>query len=635
MADSPLKPPVPPSLGGSGSAPSSPPSFLQPLQPVSPVSVPTPAAATVSVPASETPEATPPSSLPSTLPPTAPLETVTPQVAAATPPSATPSPSQPQFSSRILQGAMSMSAQPFQDPSANVQKAATPVSVSQSFASSTPAAPYQMSSSGIPSSGKSIPQESSSFSVSPAAGSSTPKAATIGRPNALLEAFKNPKLLIGGAIVLLLVVIGVVAMNIFADRSASSPSDVPGQATNPAAKNVTLTYWGLWEPTEVMQTLIREYETSNPGVKINYVQQKSDQYRARLQTSLRDGSGPDIFRFHNTWMPMIKGDLASAGRNFTTDELQRNYYPIMSRELIQGGQVVGTPLMFEGLALLYNESMLAAAAAQPPRDWEQVRALASQLTVRNGTVLERGGIALGTADNVDNFSDILGLMMLQNSGNPGNPVTPKEQEALTFYTLFSRVDGVWNSTMPNSTMAFANEKAAMIIVPSWRIFEIQQMNPNLKFGVTRVPQLGGAEATWGTYWVEGVSKASKNTEESWKFLAWLSQPEQLRSFHSQAAAVRGFGELSPRVDMASGIKDNPLVAPYLDDALYAQSWYMASMTHDEGLNDKMIQYYTDAVNDMNARGNVEQSLQQVLPGIQQVLSTYGITADAPLSAASP
>jgi multiple sugar transport system substrate-binding protein len=616
MADSPLKPPVPPTP-------------LQPVKPLTPVTStpqqvkpPVPQAPVVppAQPATPTPSPTPAPALVATQ--TAPVPPVVPKP--VTPPAAVApvSQAQPQFSSRILQGASAISAQPFQDPS---QKTAPTPPPAMPGMPSTPAT--SVPSQGM---GSAVPQEATALKGTGVPPNKPPAVAS--RPNAIFESLKNPKLIIAGVIVLLVVALGVIAMNFLGGGGGATPTSSPSARSTP---NVNLTYWGLWEPTEVMQAMISDYETNNPGVKITYVQQKSDEYRARLQSSLRDGSGPDLFRYHNTWMPMVKSDLAPAGRAFTTDELEQNYYPIMSRELIQGGQVVGTPLMFDGLALLYNESMLAAANATPPRDWEQIRVLASQLAVKNGTTLERGGIALGTASNVDNFSDILGLMMLQNSANPGNPVTQKEQEALTFYTLFTRTDGVWNETLPTSTVAFANEKVAMIIVPSWRIFEIQQMNPNLKFGVTRVPQLGGEEITWGSYWVEGVSKASKNSAEAWKFLAWMSQPDQLRKFHSGAAAVRGFGELYPRVEMAADLKSNPLISAYLDDALFAQSWYMASMTHDDGLNDKMIQYYTDAVNEMNARGNVEQTFTTILPGVQQVLSTYGVTADTPASLSTP
>ncbi|MCD8527321.1 extracellular solute-binding protein, partial [Candidatus Woesebacteria bacterium] len=461
---------------------------------------------------------------------------------------------------------------------------------------------------------------------SPSSGGGTPKPAKAG---GMLDSLLQSRVTLFGGIALLIAALLGGGYYVYSQFLAPAPTPVvntnPGTG-NSNTKSTTLTYWGLWEPEEVMQPLIDAYETQNPGITINYVQQKSDQYRQRVQTAIRDGSGPDIFRYHNTWMPMVKSDLSPApAAVFGPEELEQNFYPIMSRDLVSNNAVYGVPLMYEGLVLLYNQNMLESAGAQPPQDWNQVRSLASQLTIRNGERIERAGIALGTAGNVDHFSDIVGLMLLQNGANPGDPTSDNVVDAMEYYSVYSREDKVWDDTFPNSVAAFSNEQVAMIFAPSWRIFEIQQANPNINIGVVRTPQLGGTTVTWGTYWVEGVSASSKNKQEAWKFLAYLAREEQLREFHDAGSAYRAFGELYPRVEMAENLTTNPLIRPYLEDALYAQSWYLASQTHDEGLNDQMIQYYTDAVNAMNSTsGNVEKALEQIAPGVQQVLSRYSI-----------
>jgi multiple sugar transport system substrate-binding protein len=417
-------------------------------------------------------------------------------------------------------------------------------------------------------------------------------------------------------------------MGAFTLLNRTAAPTTPAGKTTPAKTTVTLEYWGLWEPLEVMTPLIEEYQKLNSTVKINYTQQKTDQYRQRVQAAIRQGNGPDIFRYHNTWLPMVYADLtvAPAG-TVTAADLQQSFYPIVGKTLASTGKVYGVPLMYEGLALIYNKSILEAANAQPPQDWEAVRKLASTLTIRNGSQLERSGIALGTSGNVDNFSDILATMMLQNAADPGNPSTDNAEHALSFYTIFRRVDQVWDETQPNSTVAFANEKVAMIVAPSWRIADIQKLNPNLRIGVSRLPQLPGTTTNWASFWVEGVSKQSAHAEAAWKFLAWLSQPAQIRKLISAETAVRGYGEISPRSDMAVDYQNDPLLKPYLEDAQSAQSWYMASMTHDEGLNDQMIQYYADAVNAAQ-NGDSRQALTNITPGIQQILSQYQITVQS-------
>lgn len=513
---------------------------------------------------------------------------------------------EPGLTSTFLQNLQTVSSQPFQDPS---------------ITSSAPTSP------GITLPQDAVPKEQGSIAPqtpSPVAPAKSPTPATIPTKKATTGGLGTRKIaLFAGVAVAILAVVGAIFFFLTRPGSQSADTNQPGGTVAPR-NQVELTYWGLWEPVEVMQPLIDAYEQQNPGVKITYVQQNSRQYRQRLQAAVRDGSGPDMFRFHATWLPMVAGELSPAPASIlTAEQLRQEFYPAVSNDLVRGTQVYGVPLMYEGLALLYNQNMFQAANALPPTDWQKVREIANQLTIRQGTRIERAGIALGTANNIENFSDILAFMMLQNAANPADPSNVNAQNALEFYTIFSRVDKVWDDTLPPSTQAFANEQVAMILAPSWRIYEIQKMNPNLAIGVTRLPQIDGTSTAWSSYWAEGVSASSRNKEESWKFLKYLSEAEQLRTLYSQAASFRGYGEMYPRVDMASEL-ENPLLEPYLEDALFAKSWYLSSLTHDEGLNDQLIQYYKDAVNAMNQSGNAQRAFQGIIPGIQQVLSRFQV-----------
>ena len=77
------------------------------------------------------------------------------------------------------------------------------------------------------------------------------------------------------------------------------------------------------------------------------------------------------------------------------------------------------------------------------------------------------------------FSDILGLMILQNGGNPGKPEDEAVTSALKFYTLFTTQDRSWSEDLPNSVQAFASANVAMMLGPSWEALDIKQINPKL------------------------------------------------------------------------------------------------------------------------------------------------------------
>lgn len=393
---------------------------------------------------------------------------------------------------------------------------------------------------------------------------------------------------------------------------------------NKSSEPVTLNYWGLWEPISVMQSVIAEYESANPNVKINYSMQSPRNYRTRFLASANQANPPDIVRIHNTWLPMLKNDLSPAPESVIALSELTNYYPIVSQNFVSGGKLYALPMGIDGLALLYNEDIFQEAGATPPSDWNTLRKLAFDLTITNPDtgIIERAGVALGTTNNVEHWSDILGLLILQNSGNPGKPSEEAVQDALTFYTIISTQDKSWDSTQPNSVYAFATGTVAMILAPSWQISEIQAINPDLNFKVVPAPVLPSANFAWATYWAEAVPISSKNPTEAWKFIKYLSTPDVLQKMYAGASQIRAMGEPYPLSSMSSTLANDPLAGAYVTQAPNYKSWYMASRTYDDGINDQLNKYYEDAINGINNGSTVGSILKPLDEGVTQLLLKY-------------
>ena len=398
---------------------------------------------------------------------------------------------------------------------------------------------------------------------------------------------------------------------------------------------VNLTWWGLWEDDSVVSPLIAEYQQANPNVKIQYVKQSHQDYRERLTNALAKSEGPDIFRFHNSWVPMLKNELdfvpASA---MSAGDFAQTFYSVASSDLTSGTGLVGIPLGYDALTLYINEDIFSQGGKTPPTTWDELRQTAISLTVKDEQgVITQSGVALGRTENVDHWQEILGLMMLQNGVNLSNPTGKLAEDALTFYTVFSAVDGVWDATLPPSTTTFAGGKAAMYFGPSWRAFEIRQQNPNLKFKTVPVPQLPKSnpnepDVTYATYWAEGVWARSPGKEEAWKFLKFISSQESLQKMYENASKTRLFGEPYPREDMANLLTPDPIVGSIVTQAPDAQSWYLAARTFDgvTGINSQLGKYFEDAVNAVNTGIPAAKALETVASGVSQVLSQYGLTS---------
>lgn len=413
---------------------------------------------------------------------------------------------------------------------------------------------------------------------------------------------------------------------------------------------VNLTYWGLFEPNSVFQQVVADYEKANPKVKINYQQQSGlREYRERLAAALTKGGGPDIFRMHVSWVPMFADGLAVIPSSvYSINDFDRDYYPSASVALKTVKGLVGLPIYFDALALFYNEDLFRAAGQTPPTTWEDLIKAACTLTVRDQIGrIKTGGVALGTPANVDHWSDILGLMMLQNGADPAIPDACNDrgvcpgQDALTFFSSFVKnsscrnaegafLGSSWSDLLPSSTYAFATGQVAMYFAPSWRVFDIKNLNPNLNFKVVPVPQLTAEvkdKVAWATYWIESVSGNSSNQAEAWKFLKYLSSKEVLEKLYLAQTNLGGprlFGEPYPRTEMASMLADDPWVGSFISQAPYARSWYLSSYTADNGINDGIIKYYEDAVNKSISGQDLTDALKVVTQGVAQILSRYGV-----------
>ncbi len=391
---------------------------------------------------------------------------------------------------------------------------------------------------------------------------------------------------------------------------------------------VSLVYWGLWEDKNTMQKIIDDFQKEYPNITVTYIKKDIRQYRKSLVTQISNGTGPDIYRYHNTWVDMMRSYLSPLSSDvIAADEFKNLYFPVIQKDLTRNGALYGIPLMIDTLSLFINEELFEAGGNTVPRTWDEFVRVAKDRVVKDtdGNILTAGA-AMGTYDNITHAPDIIALLFAQNGTNFNNLSATKvnASQALQFYTAFAKGEGsVWNDTLDPSVVAFAKGNLAMYFGYSWDIFTIQSLNKNLRFSVHPVPNLPGRKITIASYWVEGVSSKSKHQKEAMLFLKHLAKKETLQKFYTEVAKTRTFGELYPRKDLAATLKTNRLIYPFLTQAEFAVSSYFASDTYDEGINTQMNKYLGDAIRSIQTNSSAESATETLAKGVQQVLSKYG------------
>lgn len=361
---------------------------------------------------------------------------------------------------------------------------------------------------------------------------------------------------------------------------------------------ITLDYWGLWEPSQTLTQVLKNFETENPGISVNYVKQNINGYRQRLETAIATGNGPDLFRYHASWRSYLNDSLdAMPAATMTKEQFAQTFYPVATKQLSDAdGNIKGIPLMYDSLALLYNKDLYQQANLEVPKTWAEFKSNARLLTKYGANnYIESAGAAMGLADNVDFATDIVGLLTAQTllsadeQADISNPDAQTVADVLTYYTSFYNEPGkrTWDETFDNSTSAFARGEVAMILAPSWTIHDVLKINPNLHIGVAALPQLDVEKPiNWATYWAEGINVNSPRKTAAWKLLKYMSSADVLEQLYQEQTTLRDFGEIYPRTDMADLLANNNYTQSYLLNANKAIGLPLNDKTFDEALNDE-------------------------------------------------
>jgi len=405
-------------------------------------------------------------------------------------------------------------------------------------------------------------------------------------------------------------------------------------------RDIEITWWGLWENGSAVEPIIAQYQQQHPNITITYVKQSPENYRERLANSLARGDGPDIFRIHNTWVPMFFNDLAPLpGDVMTQEEYQNTFFRVALESALTNEGIMAMPLEYDALGLFVNEELFTTFAQAKPNTWNEVRDVAKELTITDPATgnISQAGIAMGVTSNVDYWQDIIGLLMIQNRANLTEPSDEGSIGALKFFNQFYRSDFVWDGAQADSVTAFTTGRLAMMIAPASVANQIKKQNPGLNFRVVKVPQLQrfsptDPELTYATFWMEGVSDKSNAKQQSWEFLKYLTQAENLEKLYQNSVNGRDLDPaMYPRQDMVEKLSTDRYFGETIKLAEDARFWYLADKTNDgeTGLNTQLSNLFETVLNDTGLSGRFTIDLTQFGLNVRTLLAQYGLATPPP------
>lgn len=412
---------------------------------------------------------------------------------------------------------------------------------------------------------------------------------------------------------------------------------LPGFFSKQSNETITLSYWGLWEDQNVIRVVLSDFEREHPNIKVDYKKWDVKQYRETLASRIQQGIGPDLFRFHNSWLPMFKEMLSPVPKDvLNTQELNNVFPQVVAQDLEDKGALYGIPLSIDTLALFVNTDLYSQ---DPPKTWEELQKIATTQTSKDDLgKIKTAGVALGTFDNINHASDIIALMVLQNHGSltqssPDSPTAKNARDAICYYISFAKNNNaectkgdafIWDDAQDTSILSFAKGSLGMYFGYSWDIFAMRALNPNLHFKVFPTPQLPNQNLNIASFWVEGVSKKGKHQKEAFELLKFLTKKETVQKLYTEEAKTRLFGEPYARLDLAETLKNDPILSVFVGQAKTAVSTPFSSDTFDNGLNQELNNYLGDLVRKILGNTSVTSAYETLSSGVNATYTKYGI-----------
>ncbi|MBL4694188.1 extracellular solute-binding protein [Candidatus Gracilibacteria bacterium] len=383
-------------------------------------------------------------------------------------------------------------------------------------------------------------------------------------------------------------------------------------------EGIELTYYKVFDDSDVIEPIINEYTAAHPGLKIHYKKFSDfDEYQKTILNEMAEGEGPDIFSMPNTWFTSNYRKLTPLPERFGDPAgFESEFVDVASQDLVRTDddgalQIYALPMTVDTLALYYNKDHFEdriPSQGKPSKTWEGIKEDVEKLNKEDNSFgrFEVSAIAMGRADNITRAVDILYLLFQQFdariyndnlseaifAGRQGGATSYPGTEALEFFTSFADEDEdhySWNEFVVDDDSdgkeveAFAAGEVSMILGYSYTYDDILNQRALLTqegidsidksaIRIAPVPQLFDPETakekrvTYASYFAETVSRNTEHADIAWDFLLELTSKGALEYYFDKTHKP------TSRRDMIEDQKKHPTFGVFASQIGFSESF---------------------------------------------------------------
>ena len=352
--------------------------------------------------------------------------------------------------------------------------------------------------------------------------------------------------------------------------AVAAASTLSYPAIGQSSKKISFLTWNIIDQKELIESWIKRFQSTRPGVEVEWLDKKGPEFGPFYQTQLTAGTAPDVI---NTQGALgleyaAQGALLDLTPLFAREAATKNRYdPNYLGNWVFEGKNYMVPFYITKTLLFYNKPMFAKAGlAGAPKSFDEILAFAQKMTVGETS---SGFMTL-------NFDWLYWPLFAMNGVELVTPDlkktafnTPKAIEVLdklakaTQSNAINKISWTGRWVEPNGAFGAGNIGMLHAHSPAYFFFKGQGswVTPET-MGVAHMP---GDFATPNSHGL-GISKSSKNPELAWDFLKFITDTGQAGELAERRKLVTGNVGVD-KASLAKLEKEDPTVYQVLKTQL--------------------------------------------------------------------
>ena len=330
------------------------------------------------------------------------------------------------------------------------------------------------------------------------------------------------------------------------------------------------------EAVDTYNKLVEKFEAENPDIDV--VVSAPPDATTVLKTRLVKGDAPDIISlsadrsFADFVDANILEDLSGKIDFSVIDPIYNQMLKALEIESVDG--IYGVPYALNASGVIYNKDIFEELGLSIPKTWDEFLGLA-QAVQDNGITpfyftLKESWTSLPAWNNISSTlvsSD--SFKKVNSKETTFNEIYSETTDKIMKLMKYGHSDNFGVGYNDGNT-AFANGESAMYLQGSYAIPAILTVNPDLNLGMFPLPASNNEEENKLVSGVDvyfAITKDSKNKEESIRFINFLLEEENAKTYideQSAFSAVKGVVQEDSKFEGFDEFFENSRVVDFQD-----------------------------------------------------------------------